>query len=304
MGFSTKIKEQIMVDTARHCCVCHRYKGVKVEVHHIEQEALGGKNTYENAIAVCFDCHADAGHYNPKHPRGTKFSPRELKKAKEIWVKIVQQNNIREPSEPDKFLCQYFVCESYENLVEISNGDLSRFPINNSILLKNNIFDALNNVITAHPKEYRYSNVCGEGYKSKEEYYKKYPASFITNGNDGKFSYFEFCRVPTLEELEKYKSKDGVLKLMMNHGMPIENISAIVGCYEDICCGVKVQEEFIFRKLWCSFLAITNISDYPVALDSVKGNVVIENKFSPFSCINSSKPKKGVNLKKVSGLEF
>lgn len=280
MGFSPKIKEQIMVDTARHCCVCHRYKGVKVEVHHIKQEALGGKNTYDNAIAVCFDCHADAGHYNPQHPRGTKFSPRELKKSKESWLKIVQQNKIKEPSEPDTFLCQYFVCESYENLVEISNGDLSRFPINNVILLKNEVFDALNNVIINHPQKHRYANICGEGYKSKEEYCKKYPDTFTTNSSDGKYSYFELCRVPTLEELEKYKSKDGVLKLMINHGMPIENISAIVGCHEDICCGVPVQEEFIFRKLWCSFLAITNISDFPVALDSIKGNVVIENKVS------------------------
>ena len=49
MGFPRKIKDQILADTARHCCVCHRYKGVKVEVHHIEQEALGGSNKYENA---------------------------------------------------------------------------------------------------------------------------------------------------------------------------------------------------------------------------------------------------------------
>ena len=71
VGFPQKVKDQIFVDTARHCCVCHRYKGVKVEVHHIKQEALGGENTYENAISLCFDCHCDAGHYNPKHPRGT-----------------------------------------------------------------------------------------------------------------------------------------------------------------------------------------------------------------------------------------
>nr|VFK42254.1 MAG: hypothetical protein BECKSD772F_GA0070984_111810 [Candidatus Kentron sp. SD]VFK48163.1 MAG: hypothetical protein BECKSD772E_GA0070983_11157 [Candidatus Kentron sp. SD]VFK77679.1 MAG: hypothetical protein BECKSD772D_GA0070982_10018 [Candidatus Kentron sp. SD] len=39
MGFSREIKERILVNTARHCCVCHRYKGVKVEVHHIEHKS-------------------------------------------------------------------------------------------------------------------------------------------------------------------------------------------------------------------------------------------------------------------------
>jgi hypothetical protein len=33
MGFLAKIKEDILVASARHCCVCHRYKVLKIEVH-------------------------------------------------------------------------------------------------------------------------------------------------------------------------------------------------------------------------------------------------------------------------------
>ena len=113
MGFSTKIKNEILIDSARHCCVCHRYKGVNVEVHHIEPEASGGKNTYNNAVALCFDCHADAGHYNPSHPRGTKFSPSELRKAKERWFRIVKENAISPATGPDKFYCRYYLCRNY-----------------------------------------------------------------------------------------------------------------------------------------------------------------------------------------------
>lgn len=97
MGFPKEVKSRILVDTARHCCVCHRYKGVKVEVHHIRPQSEGGPNTYENAIALCFDCHADAGHYNPKHPKGTKYSPEELKKSKNQWIEMVRKNNIESP---------------------------------------------------------------------------------------------------------------------------------------------------------------------------------------------------------------
>ncbi len=97
MGFSPQVKETILLDTARHCCVCHRYAGMNVEVHHIKPQASGGLDTYENAIAVCFDCHANAGHYNPAHPKGSKYSPSELKKAKERWIKIVKENKIEQP---------------------------------------------------------------------------------------------------------------------------------------------------------------------------------------------------------------
>ncbi len=81
--FSKEIKKEVLTKSARHCCVCHRYKGVKVEVHHMILQSDGGTDDIENAIALCFDCHADAGHYNKQHPRGTKFTPSELRKARD-----------------------------------------------------------------------------------------------------------------------------------------------------------------------------------------------------------------------------
>lgn len=90
MAFSRKIIEECMVKSARCCCVCHKQKGLNIEVHHIIPKAKGGQDTEDNAIALCFDCHADAGHYNPKHPRGTKLSPNELKRHKENWYGKVE----------------------------------------------------------------------------------------------------------------------------------------------------------------------------------------------------------------------
>lgn len=99
MAFSPKIKEELLVASARHCCVCHRYRGTKLEIHHINPVEQGGKDTYENGIVLCFDCHSDAGHYYAKHPKGTKFTPAELKKHKEAWFKIVKDNGIKMPSD-------------------------------------------------------------------------------------------------------------------------------------------------------------------------------------------------------------
>jgi hypothetical protein len=97
MGFSNSLKQEIMVRSARHCCVCHKSKGLNIEVHHIVPSEQGGEDTIDNAIALCFDHHADAGHYFAGHPKGMKLSPEELRKHKESWFAIVQEHKIQDP---------------------------------------------------------------------------------------------------------------------------------------------------------------------------------------------------------------
>lgn len=91
MAFSPDIKAAAMAACARHCCICHRFRGLKMESHHIVQEADGGPNTFENCIPVCFDCHADMKSYDLKHPRGTKYTPAELVAHRDRWYKKVAE---------------------------------------------------------------------------------------------------------------------------------------------------------------------------------------------------------------------
>jgi hypothetical protein len=85
MPFPKSIREEALVKSRRSCCVCHTFGGRNIEVHHIIQKAQGGLNTLDNAIALCFICHAEAGHYNPNHPKGTKYSPSELRRHRDEW---------------------------------------------------------------------------------------------------------------------------------------------------------------------------------------------------------------------------
>jgi hypothetical protein len=48
----------------------------------------GGSDEIDNAIAVCFECHAEIHSYNDAHPRGRKFRPEELRRHKEQWLKL------------------------------------------------------------------------------------------------------------------------------------------------------------------------------------------------------------------------
>ena len=82
-----KVKEEALIKCRRHCCYCKKHKGINIEVHHITPKSKGGKDTFDNAIPLCFDCHAMIGSYNPKHPKGNKISESELKSIRDEFYK-------------------------------------------------------------------------------------------------------------------------------------------------------------------------------------------------------------------------
>lgn len=91
MSFPSHIKLEALSRSGRCCCLCLRYKGVKIEVHHIVPESVSHDNTIENAITLCFDCHSDVGHYNPKHPKGNKITVTELRRHRDRLWKLVEE---------------------------------------------------------------------------------------------------------------------------------------------------------------------------------------------------------------------
>ena len=79
MAFSTSVANEVLVRCGRHCCLCVKYAGMKMELHHIKQVSDGGDDSIDNCIPLCFDCHAEVKSYNPHHPKGRLFTEKELK---------------------------------------------------------------------------------------------------------------------------------------------------------------------------------------------------------------------------------
>jgi hypothetical protein len=65
---------------------------VKIETDHIKPNEDGGTDDIDNAIPVCFDCHAEIHSYNVKHPRGRKFTPDELRGHRDSWLNICKKH--------------------------------------------------------------------------------------------------------------------------------------------------------------------------------------------------------------------
>lgn len=92
MPFPQSVADQVLVACGRHCALCHKYCGLKIELHHIKHRSAGGPDTFENCIPLCFDCHADMRSYDYKHPKGRKFSEAELVKRRDLWYERLQSS--------------------------------------------------------------------------------------------------------------------------------------------------------------------------------------------------------------------
>ncbi len=88
MPFNRNEVDELLTTCHRRCCICHRFCGVKIETDHMTQAADGGSDSIDNAIPVCFECHAEIHSYNDQHPRGRKFRAEELRRQKEQWLEV------------------------------------------------------------------------------------------------------------------------------------------------------------------------------------------------------------------------
>ena len=80
--------DDLLARCHRRCCICHRFCGVKIETHHIDPS---GGDEIDNAIPVCFECHAEIASHNPNHPCGRRFRASELRLHKEQWLRICEE---------------------------------------------------------------------------------------------------------------------------------------------------------------------------------------------------------------------
>jgi hypothetical protein len=102
--FPQKDVDELLTACHRRCCICHRFCGVKIETDHMVPRDEGGQSTIDNAIAVCFECHAEIHSYNDRHPRGRKFRPEELRRHKEQWLDTCR-------TRPDIFTARFSAAE-------------------------------------------------------------------------------------------------------------------------------------------------------------------------------------------------
>lgn len=267
MGFTREVREEALTAAARHCCVCHRYKGVSIEVHHIVPKSEGGTDDLDNAIALCFDCHTHAGHYNPDHPKGTKFSPSELRKARDKWHSIVERRGLEGPTEQNNLNTRYLICQDVEIAEEILNRKFSRLPnIDHPLLVENEVGDFMSSVLNDSGP--RHNSIQGKSYESIEEYESSYSDVRKLNQENG-LEYFKATRLPSRKEIRDVVGpEDRISELLLQEGFPPEKVASPL-VYWEVCGNTGLKEIYRLRPLWAVFLAAKNTTDGTLLLEEL-----------------------------------
>lgn len=92
MGFKQRDIDKLLAECHRRCCICYKFCGFKMEVHHIKQKVDKGDDDIKNGIPLCFECHSEVAFYNPQHPKGRKYSESELFEHKKLWLDLCKNN--------------------------------------------------------------------------------------------------------------------------------------------------------------------------------------------------------------------
>ena len=277
MPFPSSVRDNALLAAARHCCVCRRYKGALLEVHHITPEAEGGASDFENAIALCFDCHAWAGHYFAKHPKGSKYSPSHLRAARGQWYSNVEAGDVSSPTSELSFQARYLISRDVDISRRILAGDLAVAPIPNALLANNDIGQFIAEMLASHvegPMRF-----FGDNFNSIEAYRKERPDANCSRTDYEGYAYFDCVRKCTDQEFNsRIGSIDRFNKFLMDMGATTDELCVAVADNGE-CGDGTVSEEYLTRPPWVVFLALTNITPKPIAIEQIVGQRDLSNKF-------------------------
>jgi hypothetical protein len=280
-NFPKPVRDEALVLAARHCCSCRRFRAIHVEVHHLVPVSKGGTNELDNAITLCFDCHAAAGHYNDQHPRGTKYSPSELRLARDTWHAIVASGVIKEePVGPDPILVRYLVdLDPFEqNGVEAA----AEFPLLGTIGVHGG--DAAR---YTHAYRRQLGGVTNT-YPGLEAYRSRWRDLIDTEQQATDFPYYAAQRRVTRQEFDKVIAPKApqLAELAYTHQVPINDLVIALAHSPDACGAGDddleiIEEEYHIRSVWPLLLAITNRSAEPIQLIELVGRGQGSGGFAP-----------------------
>lgn len=291
MGFSTKDRDEAMVRSARRCCVCRRYNGVGVEVHHIVQPKDGGPDTLDNAIVLCFDCHMAAGHYNADHPRGTKFKPSELRRLRDDWIQRVRDSGIASmDQEFHDYYSRHLVSTdraAARDCLDLNRKDL---PFTISYLHKNAVTGFMSWVLkdgqypdgSAPPRLIESTtdlsavlstlvdgdepSIDGYSYYREPEKYYESEAEFHDSNSDMEG---QLERPLSADDFADSKLESVFLRQAFEEGYDVTKLGKVIGNY-DPCGGGCWEKIYIARKQLFVFSEIRNTGTDPITISAVQ----------------------------------
>lgn len=269
MGFSLEVKATALAKAARYCCVCHKKAGLKVEVHHIIPESISHDNSIANAIPLCFDCHADAGHYNLSHPRGTKFSPDELRRHRSNWYSTVENNRIPDIPTKDYVRVRYHLSLHYDVFSRIQQANFPKIWGENILLFPGEIGRVQKQYHSKNNRDFRRCDIYKSSYATEPDYISaEAGARLLSDEERISLPVYSTTRTLKKEDFDLIKVEDPLAGMFIDNN-PLEEFFVPLGHF----CGCSgcFLDELISRPFWPVFLELANSSSELLTIERVLG---------------------------------
>ncbi|MCR9260901.1 MAG: hypothetical protein NXH95_14350 [Pseudomonadaceae bacterium] len=162
---------------------------------------------------------------------------------------------------------------------EIVSGDLSNFPANNPLLVKNPVLQFMASI----PKDnFEVADPIQREFATKSEYQHSHPTVRIFEPPERgiNYPYFEASRTPSSDEVrDAIAPRFGVARLLHEHGVPIAEIAEAL-MFHDVCGDESIRETVRVRPLWGLFLVASNVSNGLLNLDAIHGELELSEDLS------------------------
>ena len=301
--FSALVRRQALEACARRCCLCHRFKGTKLEVHHIVPIREGGSNRAANAIALCFDCHSDVGHYNSSHPKGSRYSPEELRNHRDRWYEQVEAGCIKAANETSGLVvARHLVCTDFGIARQLVVGNFAELPYGRVMLATNPVLGFFRRLASLYGHELGKSVISLRvlpGRPRGPEGSLVSRAGHVTT--DDSYPSFSYKRPATPEDLVGTLPDGGFLLSLLGAGVPASDLGIVLGHQGGECGGSGGFEEFLHvRTVALAFLEVENVAGRPVVVRSLRARVSRARDFRPHTSDNEEGEPKTLHLPAAS----
>jgi hypothetical protein len=168
--------------------------------------------------------------------------------------------------------CRYILCKSFEAFREIVLSNLTNVPVEQPLLLTNEVASFHRGLIDSHQLTYRHDHVWGDQFDSHESYARAHPDSrLIPRSSSTLYPCFVARRPTSRSELtDRVAPSDAVTRLLIASDVDPDEISFALA-YQEHCAGERFQEIYRLRPVWPLYFAATNLTSQPLRLRTLLG---------------------------------
>lgn len=95
MSWPKEVRDEVLIKSGRHCCICHKFCGLKIELHHIKLKSEGGEDSIDNCIPEVVPCQSAIGPTLIHFTISGQLSPHCILRKRPVLRWQHSQNNIR-----------------------------------------------------------------------------------------------------------------------------------------------------------------------------------------------------------------